>query len=212
MKKVLWFSLFLIIAEVIAGIILYNHLPEQVPIHWDAAGNINGYGGRMSIFLAPSISAAITLLLYFMPQITPKGENALKSGKAYPAVVVLVNLLMAMIMVITAIVALGGKVDINVVIPFAVGILMIGIGNYLPKIKQNYIFGIRLPWTLDNEEVWVKTHRLGGYVFLIIGVLFILGSFLSAPVNYIIPLVGLVVGLIAIGYYSWSIYNKLEKK
>jgi uncharacterized membrane protein len=208
MKKAFIISMIITASEFIAAIVLFPYLPEQIPIHWNIAGAVDGSAGKEFIFALPVLSLVLTLLFHWAPRITPKGENIEKSGKIYPGLMVLLSLLMAALLTITAVTAFGISVPTTEIIFAILGILMLFIGNYMPKVKPNYVLGIRLPWTLSSEVVWVKTHRFSGWVFLVIGLLFLVGIFLPAPVNFILPLVGLFAGILAIVWFACISYKK----
>ncbi len=208
MKKAFIISMIITALEFIAAIVLFPYLPEQIPIHWNISGAVDGSAGKEFIFALPVLSLVLTLLFHWAPRITPKGENIEKSGKIYPGLMVLLSLLMAALLTITAVTAFGISVPTTEIIFAILGILMLFIGNYMPKVKPNYVLGIRLPWTLSSEVVWVKTHRFSGWVFLVIGLLFLVGIFLPAPVNFILPLVGLFAGILAIVWFACISYKK----
>lgn len=208
MKKAFIISIIITALQFIAAAVLFFYLPGKIPIHWNVSGVVDGFAGRAFIFLVPALSLVIAFLLNWMPQIAPKGENVKKSGRIYPVLMVMISLLMAVILTIIAATALGHSVPVIQISLGWLGVMMLLIGNYLPKVKPNYMLGIRLPWTLANETVWRKTHRFGGWVFFVIGLVFIGGMFLFAPVNYILPFAGLFVGLLAIVGVAYMSYEK----
>ena len=116
-----------------------------------------------------------------------------------------VPLLMILIYVLTIMTGLGRDVNVTVIIPLFVGLLFIAIGNYLPKTKRNYTMGIKLPWTLNSDENWRRTHRLGGICFIIIGISFIISVFLKSEIIFI---VSLIIGTIIPSVYSYYLYTK----
>lgn len=209
-RRVIIYCMALLLLTSIGVAMFYPSLPDRIPTHWNAYGNIDRYGARYMIFLPLFMGFVTNVLLYVVPQITPKGKNVLLSGSAYPAVILMVNLLMLVLTFLTIATSLGNDVDVSFVVPNAVGVLMVVIGNYMPKIKPNYVFGIRLPWTLADERVWIKTHRAGGWGFLIIGLAFIICSFLPAPFNFAIPLGTLFLIMLALTVYSAILYNKVN--
>jgi uncharacterized membrane protein len=208
MKKAFILSLIITALEFAAAMITYQYLPEVIPRHWDLNGAVDGYANRLIIFLTPATSLVLTFGMYYLPNIVPKGDNIKKSGKSYPVLMVAVNLLMAVLLVITTIAAFGFPILVNTIIFIALGVLMLLVGNYMPKIKHNYIFGIRLPWTLASELVWAKTHRFGGKVFFAVGLLIIAGAFVSAPINFIILFAGLLLGVAVIIVYAGISYTR----
>lgn len=91
-------------------------------------------------------------------------------------------------------------------VPITIGILLIVLGNYMPRIKFNWFVGIKTPWTLSNEEVWKGTHRFAGYMFVIAGVLIVISAFLPAPFNVIAVLTGVVLAAVFSIAYSYFLY------
>lgn len=114
-------------------------------------------------------------------------------------------LIMLVVYVITVMVGLGREIRVSLVIPLFLGILIIAIGNYLPKIKRNYTMGIKLPWTLNSDENWRRTHRLGGICFIIVGFSLILSVFLKSEIVFLVPL---FLGAIIPAIYSYYLYTK----
>lgn len=193
----------------------YPQLPEQVPSHWNFAGEIDGYSGRFSgAFLLPSIMLALLAFTYVIPRIDPKKSNFKFMGKVYwlsiSAVILFLGALYSGIIVFSL-----GMVKFNIVpiiIHIGLGLLFIVIGTYLPKVKYNFMFGFRTPWTLANEDVWNKTHRFMGPVLIIIGIIIMVARVLTTlwfKANYpvLIPLL-LVIPLISM-IYSYVISRKL---
>ncbi|MEA4971164.1 MAG: SdpI family protein [Candidatus Pelethousia sp.] len=163
----------LCLLPMLAGLLLWDKLPEQVPTHWNFAGEIDGYGSRaMAVLGLPSFMALMNLLVHFMLDKDPKAANMPRILKqiSYWSIPVLTLFLMA----ITFLVVLGVAVRVQALVPLLCGGLFIAIGNYLPKCRQNYTMGIKTPWTLNSEENWNRTHRIGGYCFTIGGVLLLL--------------------------------------
>ena len=212
MKKAFVFSLILGVLQAIGAVVAWQFMPELLPANWGIGGEVTSWTGRWILFLPSGLTILVSILLYFLPKVEPKGEDAIKrSGKGYPLVMLLVALLMLVIQIVIILAGLGREVAVHIIVPIAIGVLLVVLGNYLPQAKQNYFYGIRLPWTLASEEVWTKTHRIGGKIFVVIGLLFIGGAFLPTPWNFVIPLAGLTVGLIYLTIYSCREFKRLEK-
>lgn len=196
----------------IAAFILYPQLPEQVPSHWNAAGEIDGYMGRFGgAFFMPSIMLGLFILLRLVPKIDPKKANYHQMGKAYSLVVFAIILFMGVMYVGTIGAVYGHKMAVPRIAMTGIGLLFIIIGNYMGKIKHNYMFGIRTPWTLASEEVWYKTHRVMAPLWVVGGVILLPVSFL--PSTWTMPLIlGVSLGL-SLGsmVYSYIIYRKILK-
>jgi uncharacterized membrane protein len=212
MKKAFIISLAIAMLEFAAAAILYRYLPEKVPIRWNASGISAAFGDRINIFAAPVLSLLLTVGFRVLPHLIPKGDNIEKSGKIYPNLMVLMNLMMVLLLVVMATTAFRLRTPVNILLLISMGIVMMYLGNYLPKVKLNYAFGICLPWTLSNEFVWIKTHRFGGRIWFGAGVLCLIGVFIPAPLNFIIPLAGLYVGLVAITVYAHRVHKKNQQE
>ena len=171
-----------VVLSLIVGILAYPHLPASVPSHWNSAGEIDGYTTALGgAFLLPLIMLGVFGLFLLLPRIDPKKMNYAKMGKAYWILGLGMILFFTMIYLSTLAVALGYVQTLSSKWIFsAVGILFILMGNYFGKIKHNYFLGIRTPWTLASEEVWTKTHRFAGPIWVVGGVLLLATGFLPS--------------------------------
>ncbi len=196
----------------LVALISYNYLPERVPVHFDAAGNIDRYGGRISIFLAPAIIVAMILLAEFVRNVDPKRNAYNKFNKQYYMIFFAVSLLMFIIQLYTIAVSMNIKIlNISILMPVAVGMMFTVIGNSMPKFKQNFYAGIRTSWTLSDEEIWFKTHRFGGKVWFAGGILMMATAILPNNMNFIVfTFLALVLALLPI-IYSYVIYRNKYK-
>ena len=189
------------------GCLFYNRLPEQVVTHWGADGIADGFGGKgMLVFGLPLILAGMNLLGMVLTALDPRQQE--QNKKALRIIFWMMPLLSVLVSTLMYYAALGGALEIvNFVCP-TMGVLMALIGNYLPKVKQNSTLGIKIYWTLHNEENWNKTHRLTGKVWMVCGILM--------PLLMLLPtawMMGTLLAVIAIMVlvpllYSWSIYKK----
>lgn len=176
--KILFWFLAVLPFLISAG--FYSRLPARVVTHFNASGTPNGYSSRaVAAFGLPAFYLAVVLLLVVMMKIDPKNKNIERSPQLRAAVLWGVVLILNLVHIATMLNAVKIRVSINIMLGIAVGLLFIFIGNYLPKCKPNYTMGIRLPWTLYNEENWRKTHRFAGPLWIIGGVLITLSSFLA---------------------------------
>ncbi len=190
---------------IIMAIILYPQLPDTVAIHWDANGNVNGTASK---FVATIIlPGGLLLLSLFMPvlmKIDPKYDNM--GEKIKTVVCWIIPIISVVCSGITLSNAMGKSVPVQVIVPMLLGVIFIIIGNYLPKTKQTYTVGIRIPWTLDNEDNWNKTHRLAGFVWVVGGVVVFASSFTELRV-WIIT-ISIAVMVIVPTVYSFLHYKK----
>lgn len=157
---------------------LYSRLPAQIAVHWDSAGNPDGYAHKaFAAFGLPLLLLGIHLITLLSIRNDPKRANA--SAAIKKAAMWIIPVMSLIITPVTLFIALGINIPISLIVPALVGLLFILLGNYLPKCRQNYTIGIRLPWTLHDADNWNKTHRLAGYLFIAGGIVIIAGTFLS---------------------------------
>ncbi len=203
------FPLLLILFSLISSLYFFQSMPEQVPAHWNFKGEVDRLANASShILMINLILIGLYLLFIFLPLIDPNKKRYEQFRKIYHIFKNIFLLFLAGIFLLTNLNAVGYNINISIYIPVAVGILFMIIGNYLGKIKMNWFMGIKTPWTLSSEEVWNKTHRLGGKLFMLSGLLIALDGFL--PVNYQIPVFILAIMIILIGTIggSYFIYKK----
>jgi len=203
----------LILISIVASLYFYANFPDQVPTHWNYKGEVDSYSGKaFGAFFFPAINLGVYLLLFFIPYIDPKKDRYKDFSKAYHVFKGMFIIFMTLIYLYASLAGLGYPISINIVVPAAVGLLFLVIGNYMSKIKTNWFMGIRTPWTLSNEEVWNKTHRLGGKIFIVLGLIMLLGTFFRGDTYWkIFPFV-IIIGVFVPIVYSYFLYRKVEKK
>ncbi len=188
------------------GIILYNKLPEQVAVHFNSSGAPDNYLPKgITVFGLPVIFAVINLFTHFRLNHDPRSGEAsfrlkLTAKWALPLISVIV-------MPITLFLSMGANIPLGMIVAAMVGLVIVIAGNYLPKCKQNYTVGIKLPWTLHNEDNWNKTHRLAGFVWVVCGLIMTMNAFLNWPYVSIALLAAMV---IIPPIYSYLSYRKQE--
>ena len=174
-----WYPVAVVVAAFAASAAVYGRLPEQIPVHWDMHGNVDRYGSRLEGALAlPAGIALMALLVPVLPRIDPRGANYEKFRPTYHLVMNAVLTLMLGVHVAVLATSLGADVPVARLAPAGVGILLLVIGNALPRARPNWMFGIRTPWTLSSERVWERTHRVGGYCMVAAGVVILLSALL----------------------------------
>ena len=204
-----------IVLSAIASVYFYQHFPARVVTHWDFAGRPNGWSGpAFAAFFFPAIILGIYLLLLVLPCVDPRSERYADFRKVYHIVKDAIVVLFAGLYFMTGLSGLGKHVPIQVIVPVGIGILFMIIGNYMGKLRRNWWIGIRTPWTMSNEQVWNKTHRLGGKMFLLAGVLFVLIGFVPQVGQVAIGVVftcAIVAILVVPIVYSYVLFRKLGK-
>lgn len=195
----------LCVASLVAHLVLLPQLPNAVPLHFGASGEVNGWGARWQALLLDVLPLALLVLFYLVPRIDPKGHNYERSGKVYQLFVVLFTLMMTAMTWSTEVIAFGlaSGDSFGLVIPLMVGILFVVLGNYMPRVRDNYTFGFRTPWALDDERIWRRTQRFGGVALIVSGLAFVLAALMGGGILWFALAVGLTVAG-AIGAYVYS--------
>jgi uncharacterized membrane protein len=167
-----WYPIVLFAATIIVSIVAYPKLPDRVPTHWGLDNGVNGYSSKqVASVLMPALILACWAWFRFMPTIDPRRANYAKFSEAYDIIIASVLTLLAVIHVVILGAAVGYPIEIARVVAAVVGVLLIAIGNVLPRARPTWFVGVRTPWTLSNDRVWERTHRVSGYLMVIAGVL-----------------------------------------
>ena len=202
--KTLIITSIVILLPILAGIILWNQLPDPMPTHWSASGEIDGWSSKpFAVFGLPLILLAAQWLCMQGTAADPKKNN--HPTKIVHLVLWIIPVLSVVLHTFTYLIALGYGVRMEVVMPVFIGLIFTIIGNYLPKCKQNYTIGIKIPWTLNNEENWNKTHRFAGWLWTVCGVSIMFTGFFGG-VWVFFPIVLLMV--LAPFAYSYILHRK----
>ena len=205
--------LILIIAAVLAGILLWNRLPDQMASHWDVNDQVNGYMSKTwGVFMVPLMTLGMFLLFLVIPSIDPLKANIAKFREAFNLFIVLIMVFMLYIHGLSIAWNLGytGFKMSTSMLP-AMGFLFIFVGFMLRKAKRNFFIGIRTPWTLSSDTVWDKTHQLGAVLFMVSGALAFIGGLFGGVTAFwflFAPLMGSTVFLLV---YSYVLYQRETK-
>lgn len=214
--KILWlFSAIMIALMVGLSAWAWRQLPADasIPVHWNAAGQVDRYGGKAEgLLLLPAVSIGIILIFRLIRSIDPLRANIERSGQAYRAVLSGTLFFMAVLHGGAVLAALGYPINIGLLTAPALGIMFIVIGNYLGKIRRNYMFGVRTPWTLTSELSWNKTHRITGKLFMASGLLIIAASFWSSTLAFY-TMMGSIFATVAFAMiYSYLVWKSDPEK
>jgi len=203
-----WFAPTLIAAAVLFSMSVYRQLPERMPVHWGWHGQVDRYGSRVEgAFMLPALMLLIWLLLRFLPRIDPRRENYAKFADTYELLINSFITLIAVMQVALLGTALGWPVSMERVVPALVGLQFIILGNALPRARPNWWFGIRTPWTLSNDRVWARTHRVGGYLLAAAGVVLLGAAALPRGWTFALGLAAVLsagFGSLVYSYFAWK--------
>ena len=202
--KLLIITSIIILLPIVAGLVLWNQLPEQVPSHWNAEGEIDGWSSKpFVVFALPAIMLALQWFCVLVISNDPKRQN--HPQKILQLTFWLIPVLTVALSALTYATAMGESIRVEMIMPVILGVVFVVVGNYLPKCKQNYTIGIKISWTLASEENWNRTHRLAGWVWTIGGIVMLLLGFLGILWLTFVP--ALVMALVPI-IYSFVLYKK----
>ncbi len=202
-------SLTLCLLPTILCSFIYNKLPDKIPTHFDINGNIDSYGSKLFVcIILPLILCIFNIITHLIINNDPNKKNHNKSLKIL--IYFLAPLMSVIFIPTTILISLGININMSVIAPVFMSIIFIFIGNYLPKCRQNYTIGIRLPWTLNNKENWKKTHRLAGLLFVISGILNILITIIFPNLSFYTLTISLIVSAIIPAIYSFLMYKKYK--
>lgn len=203
-KKLLIITTALILLPCIAGLLLWEQLPEMMATHWGTENEPNGWSSKpFAVFGIPAVMAALHVLCLFITYNDPKRRNI--GEKTISIIYWIIPAVSVVVMSVTYANALGKGVDIGMICMLIIGILLIVLGNYLPKARQNYTFGYKIPWTLSSEENWNRTHRFAGWIMVGSGFFCIVNAFFFVEWLFIAVLsVAALVPMV----YSFILYKK----
>ena len=182
-----WFGLVIAVVAVALSLWAYPRLPPSVVTHWSLNGTPDGYSSRLwALAIIPVMLVIMTVIFNVLPKIDPRHENYVKFLSSYWLIAnaVIVFLLVAHGLIIAA--GLGFSIKIDRLMPLGIGLLFVFLGNFLTRVEPNWFVGIRTPWTLSSDTVWRRTHRTGGWVFVIGGL--VLASTALLPRAAFLPL------------------------
>lgn len=169
---------FLAIITLLITVVLYPSLPDRIPMTWGSNGTVS-YEDKYHIFFMSGMGILFAILFDVLPKIDPRRKNYQKFGSYYDGFCVFMQLFLLIMNGVILIESFRpGSVSVPMITMLCMGILFLLIGNILPKVKSNFYMGIKTPWALSSEEVWRKTHRLGGKCFFLAGIVITVSSFL----------------------------------
>jgi len=207
MKKTHIIILGIILVSFIVAIYFYPSMPDRMASHWNAKGEVDGYMPKFwGLFLMPIVSLGMLLLFILIPKIDPLKKNIEKFRKQFDMFIVMIILFLLYIYVLTLFWNLDYRFNMTRMIIPAVGILFFYVGFLVEKAKRNWFIGIRTPWTISNEEVWEKTHKLGGKLFKAAGIIALFGFFFERFAIWLVlvPVISVSVYLVVYSYFEYK--------
>jgi len=200
----------IILISFIVGIYLYPMMPEVMASHWNFKGEVDDYMSKFwGLFLMPIMSLGMFLIFSLIPKMDPMKENIEKFKKYFDDFIVVLFLFLFYIYLLTIFWNLGLEFNMSKFLVPSMGILFFYCGNLIENAKRNWFIGIRTPWTLSNDQVWDKTHKRGGKLFKVCGIITFLSILLPDYAIFftIIPIIFSSIYLFA---YSYLEFQKLK--
>ncbi len=208
-----WLAPICILAMLAFSAAVYSRLPAIVPSHWGIDGQVDGTMSRTwGVLFTPALALLVWLLMLVLPRIDPRRDSYAAFAGTLQLFVNILMLFLALLHIGMLGVALGWNIPFPRIVIAGVGLLFAALGNELGRIKPNWFVGIRTPWTLADPEVWRRTHRAGGRLFVAIGLVFVLaGALLPFECTAAIVLAGVALILVFSFGYSYLAWRQLAK-
>jgi uncharacterized membrane protein len=204
-----WPQWLMIAAMFVLAAATWANAPDRIPMHWGISGQVDRWGGKFEgLFAIPLLSLGIYVLMIVLPRFDPGRANYEAFAGPYT------TLRLGILVMLTALYALiilwvrGVHVSIGVWVPLIVGALFVVIGNLLGKVRPNWFVGIRTPWTLSSKLAWNRTHRAGGWLFILMGVLMMLCAALRTEWALWTMIGVSLAGVLGLTVYSYLLWRR----
>jgi uncharacterized membrane protein len=209
MRKIELIVWLLVLSSFVVGFFVYPYLPSSMASHWNAAGEADGYMSKAwAVFLMPVVILFVAVLMIYAVRLDPLKKNIDKFRNTYELTVVVFVLFMLYLYSLTLLWNFGHRFNMTAYLAPAFGVLFYTLGILIASAKRNYMIGIRTPWTLANDVVWDKTHKLGGILFRISGIVVFLGLFFPKIIIFLI-LIPVLLSSLFLVLYSYRVYRGL---
>jgi uncharacterized membrane protein len=213
MRKAELVALGIVLLSFIVAVYFYPLMPEKIASHWNALGQVDGFMPKFfGLFLMPLISAVMLLLFVLIPRIDPLKENIQQFRKYFDVFIVLIFLFLFYIFLLTIYWNLGSRFDMIQLMMPAFAVLFYYCGILIENSKRNWFIGIRTPWTLSNENVWNKTHKLGGKLFKVSAVISLIGLLFKGNEIFFVLIPVLFTSFYSIIYSYFEFKKETAKK
>jgi uncharacterized membrane protein len=207
-KKIIITIIAILILSFVVSLYFYPQMPDKMATHWNARGEVDGYMSKfLGTFLLPFVMIGLALLFIFIPVIDPLKENIKKFRKYYDWFIVFFLIFMLSIQMHIILWNTGIQISPNVIMPAGIALLFFYIGILCENAKRNWFIGIRTPWTLSSDRVWEKTHKIGGKLFKIAGIIAFMGVFFRNYAVFFI-LIPVILAAVYVVVYSYIEYRK----
>jgi uncharacterized membrane protein len=201
----------LVLAAIAASAYFYRAFPQRVAVHWNLYGHPDGWSNpAFAAFFMPALIAVCYAVVLAVPLLDPNKERYREFGRANQVIRLAITAFLVFTYLVASLNNLGYDLPIARLMPAGIGAMFLAIGNYMPKIKPNWFIGVRTPWTLSSEQVWVRTHRFSGRAFAVSGLVCLVAAFTAPVYAFIAVLLSAICVSALTVAYSWWIWTKLE--
>jgi uncharacterized membrane protein len=202
-------ALLLVLASFALPGALYGRMPDPVPTHWNLRGIADGFTPKpWGPFVMPLTAAGLLGLLMALRALAPREMPVERFARVYTVLTAVVVAFLALFTALTSLAAIGVAVNMSRALGLGTGLLFVVLGNFMGKLTRNFFIGIRTPWTLVSDEVWLKTHRLGGKLFVAAGVVTVVAAVMGAGLE--VMLAAVLAAALVSAVYSYLVYRKLS--
>lgn len=206
-KGTILFTSLVTLIPMLVGLVLWNTFPDQVPMHWNAAGEIDGWGSKVfAVVFLPLFLLAVHWFCILVTAADPKNKDI--EGKPLTLVLWICPFMSILVCTLVYSTAWGIPLSVEILMPLLLGGMFLIIGNYLPKCRQNYTIGIKVSWALEDEENWNATHRFAGKVWVIGSVIIMATAILGDFILFLAITLAMTLAPIV---YSYLYYRKHKK-
>lgn len=200
-------ALAILLAMSAATALAWPHAPAEVPTHWGIDGEPDAWGSPfVGLMLLPLVTAGTWALMLFLPRFDPGRANYVNFAGAYAVIRTLLVAFLAVMHGVAVANVLGAEVNMGAVVAPLTGALFIVLGGLMGKIRPNWFVGIRTPWTLSSKLAWTRTHRVGGWAFVLTGVAVLIAGLLSPVAGFVTMMVGVVASTLFALVYSQRVW------
>jgi uncharacterized membrane protein len=207
-----WLLLLAGLAPTLFGWVMYDRLPEQMAVHFNTSNEVDGYMHKRDfLLLFTALLLLLPIVMRVFPRIDPKRENYEKFAGAFFVLRLASVLVLAGAVFFVIMYNLGHEWNAQMFVMILLGVSFVFTGNYLGRVKPNFYVGLRTPWTLSDEEVWRRTHRLGGPIWVACGILLTLAAFLPESWAWMAMILLLLVSILVPTIYSYRLFQKRNR-
>lgn len=210
-KKEMLKTWIVVVFAIIIAVVGIFIMPDTIPTHFGPSGEPDAWGSKYTVLMYPAILVLVSVLAVPMIKVDPKMDNYGRFSKYYYDFFFGFALFFLAMEAANIAIAMGAAINVGSIICFATGVLMLFVGNMMPKIKQNFFFGIKTPWALTDEENWFKTHRLGGKTFAAGGIVIMIAAFIPGESKIWILLAAVLIMTFILFVYSYLIFKNKQK-